>query len=211
MSALVLGGIGKALADQCDETPAQTEGPFYPGKGKFVHNHDLTMAGTLGQVVYVRGHVIGMNAQGICAPLEGARVEIWQACDSGKYNHGRDPNPAPLDPNFKYWGETFTDTNGEYLFKTIVPGAYQADTDWKRPPHIHYKVAKLGYHELTTQMYWKGNPLNDKDLILLNTPESERGDLLVDFVAVNPEQVGKGFDPKAKIGTFNLTLKSVRL
>ncbi len=63
-----------------------------------------------------------------CRPVAGVNVEIWQACASGRYNNERDPNPAPLDPNFRYWGETFTDAAGAYEFKTILPGAYPPQT-----------------------------------------------------------------------------------
>ena len=129
-------------------------------------------------------------------------MEIWQACASGKYNNPGDPNTAPLDPNFKYWGETVTSSTGEYAFKTILPGAYPADTDWDRPPHIHFRVLKRGYHELVTQMYFKGEPLNDADKILENVPKQMRGDVIVDF------QPGLN-DPATKTGTFNITILKV--
>ena len=93
-------------------------------------------------------------------------VEIWQACVSGKYNHPNDPNKAPLDKNFQYWGRSTTDKQGIYFFKTILPGAYPADTNWIRPPHVHYKVHKWGFRELTTQLYFAGNQYNQFDRIL---------------------------------------------
>jgi hypothetical protein len=31
-------------------------------------------------------------------------------------------------------------------------------------------------------MYFKGQPLNDKDLILLDVPEGQRGDVVVEFL-----------------------------
>ena len=114
----------------------------------------------------VQGRVLDSQ----CRPIAGADVEIWQACASGRYNNPKDDNPAAIDPHFKYWGETRTDANGAYQFKTIVPGAYPADTDWMRPPHIHFKVSRLGFHELVTQMYFAGNPLNDQDQILKDVP-----------------------------------------
>ena len=67
-----------------------------------------------------------------------------------------------------------TDANGRYAFKTIRPGAYPAEDDWWRPPHIHFKVARRGYRELTTQMYFEGEALNDVDRIVQNLPEAER-------------------------------------
>lgn len=199
------GPFAKALAASCGLTPPQTSGPFYPGHNQFHPDNDLTqIAGrpaALGQIVYVKGQVLDTR----CKPIAGANVEIWQACVSGRYNNAKDTNPAPIDPNFKYWGETLTDAQGEYIFKTIIPGAYPADTDWTRPPHIHFKVNRLGYHELVTQLYFKGDPLNDLDLILQAIPAGERDSVVVDFI-----QSGVGFDPKSRTGTFNITLRSVR-
>lgn len=200
------GPISKSLAAVCGLTPAQTAGPFYPGERQFKPENDLTQISgnplrALGQVVYIKGKVLDTN----CQPIQGANVEIWQACATGKYNHPRDPNPAAIDPNFKYWGETFTDENGEYIFKTIIPGAYPASDGWDRPPHIHYRVAKLGFRELITQMYFSGDPLNDKDLILLDIPEHQRQSVIVPFLPSSPD-----LEPGTLTGTFDLTMQPVR-
>ena len=74
-----------------------------------------------------------------------------------------------------------TDENGQYRFRTIIPGAYQADVDWMRPPHIHFKVSKRGYIELITQMYFAGEELNHADKILQRTPRAEQHKLIVPF------------------------------
>ncbi len=131
-------------------------------------------------------------------------MEIWQACVSGRYNNDKDPNPAPLDPHFKYWGETWTNASGLYSFKTIIPGSYPASPTWQRPAHIHYRVSKLGYHELTTQMYFKNDPLNEQDLILQNLAPEERQRVIIEF-----KSSGAGFDPNSLKGRFDLVLKSV--
>jgi protocatechuate 3,4-dioxygenase beta subunit len=203
LGALFMGSRAKA-ADVCVQTPPQTPGPFYPGENKFTKENDLTVvtgakAAPLGQVIYVRGRV--QDAQ--CAALAGAQVEIWQACASGRYNNDTDPNTAPLDPNFKYWGETVTDAAGRYEFKTIIPGAYPADTDWERPPHIHFKLSKRGYHDLITQMYFKGNQLNDVDKILQAVPAHLRDDVIVDF-KTNPSE------PSTQVGEFIITMLKVK-
>ena len=206
---MVFGSLSpKALAQACTgvATPRQTSGPFYPGESQFQLESDLTVVSgsstrAKGQVIYIKGKVVDEQ----CRPITNATVEIWQACESGKYNNPNDPNPAPLDPNFKYWGEAYTNSNGEYMFKTIRPGAYPADTDWVRPPHIHFKISALGYRELITQMYFKNDPLNDKDLILQQTPMPEREQLVVDFQPSPAE-----FEPNTITGTFDITLRSVR-
>jgi protocatechuate 3,4-dioxygenase beta subunit len=203
-------GIGAALmswkagaANLCAQTPPQTAGPFYPGAAEFTANNDLTAvpgatAAALGQVIHIEGVVRDVQ----CKPIPGASVEIWQACASGRYNNDNDPNTAALDPNFKYWGETITAKDGSYSFKSILPGAYPADTDWDRPPHIHFKVAKRRYHDLITQMYFKGQPLNDLDKILAHVPAQLRSDVIVDF----QPQPG---DPTSLLGTFNITMLGV--
>lgn len=196
----------QAQIKSCQPTAPQTEGPFYPGEKKFSSIQDLTWVPgktvrAKGQVVYITGKVL----DSYCKPIKNANVEIWQACESGKYNNPKDPNPAPIDPNFLYWSEAYTDDQGFYSFKTIVPGAYPAAAGWNRPPHIHFKISALGYHELTTQMYFKGDALNDQDLILKQLKPSERKDVIVDF-----QPVGGELEPGALIGEFNITMKSVR-
>lgn len=189
----------KAMADACGITPPQTEGPFYPIEDQLDKNTDLTHVKgrtqrATGEVCLVKGVV----QDEFCQVIPGALVEIWQACHTGKYNHPADPNTAQLDPNFQYWGQAITNEKGEYTFKTIVPGSYPATRNWERPPHIHFKVQLRGYEELTTQMYWKGHPLNKFDRILQSLPPKERALVEVDFSKKN------GISQ----GSFNLTLKA---
>ena len=123
-----------------------------------------------GKVIDVQGRVVDTEGK----PLNNAFVEIWQANTWGRYRHRRDPNTAPIDPNFQGWGQTTTNTDGHYKFKTILPGAYPAGPNWTRPPHIHFKVARQGFYALTTQMYFPGQKLNAVDLILQNLPAAQR-------------------------------------
>ena len=191
----------------CALTPDQVKGPFYPLVDRPDENTDLTRVdGKLelarGEVHYVLGTVLGVD----CLPLSGALVEIWQACESGRYDHEKDSdNSAELDPNFQYWGETLTDEKGSFQFKTIKPGSYPADVGWDRPPHIHFKVSKRGYRELITQMYFKGEALNDLDLILQDLSVEDQTNLVVDFAPSLPPQ-----DAGSKTGTFTLTLQKVK-
>ena len=48
-------------------------------------------------------------------------------------------------------------------------------------PHIHYKVSRRGYHELTTQMYFAGESLNESDRLLRSVAKEDRDLLVVDF------------------------------
>lgn len=163
-------------------TPRQPEGPFYPVVPQVDTNADLVlMTGknepARGEIIIVQGQVTDQQ----CRPVQGVLVEIWQACHTGRYNHHADPNTAELDPNFQYWGKALTDANGNYRFRTIVPGAYPAGDGWVRPPHIHFKVSKLGYVELITQMYFAGDALNADDLILQRLSKAQQERVVIEL------------------------------
>lgn len=197
-AAVSLVAIEKALA----LTPTQPKGPFYPVVDQVDTNSDLIYVGdskisAKGEIVIIEGVVTDQRKR----PVAGALVEIWQACETGRYNHPADPNTAELDPNFQYWGKAVTDKNGFYRFRTIIPGAYPADTNWIRPPHIHYKVAKLGYVELITQMYFADNELNSQDLILQRLSPEEQSEVIVEL-----KKIASAPHP---VGTFNIQIEKL--
>lgn len=184
----------------CAPTPRETEGPFYPLKLPLDRDNNLTFVHSpsnraQGEVIAVQGVV--QDEQ--CRVIPGARVEIWQACASGRYNHPQDSNPAALDPHFQYWGHTTANDKGEYGFKTIKPGSYPASWFWTRPPHIHFKAHARGYADLTTQMYFAGEPLNENDRLFREHSRAEQEQCVVSFHSVQNERIGR----------FNLTLKKI--
>ena len=163
-------------------TPAQPKGPFYAVSEPPDSDVDLTRvrgrAGiALGEPIAVAGVV--RDARG--AVLPEAWVEIWQACASGRYNHPGDRNPAPLDPDFQYWGRARTDARGAYRFLTVKPGPYPNGPGWMRPPHIHFRVVARALPSLTTQMYFEDEPLNESDRILRSLRREDRRRLTVPF------------------------------
>jgi len=182
-------------------TPSQTEGPFFPIADQADKDADLSRidgrtGSAEGEIVVVEGRVLDESGQ----PVEAVVIDVWQANVHGRYAHEADPNPAPLDPNFQGWAKLVSDADGRYRFRTIKPGPYQVGEAWSRPPHIHFKVARRGYHELITQMYFAGEPLNELDRLLQSVPEDRRGQLVVDF---QPQ------DDDAPHGTFDLTIAAV--
>lgn len=157
------------------KTPDEIEGPFYPVVAQADKDFDLTQLngqqGTAeGEVVHIAGKVTDTEGKAIV----GAMVDIWQANTHGRYSHPQDPNDAPLDENFQGWAIVRSGSGGEFKFKTIVPGAYPATRNWMRPPHIHFKVAKRGYLEVTTQMYFPDQQLNDVDRLLQSKSAEEQ-------------------------------------
>ena len=192
-----------AVRDLCLLTPPQTEGPYYPVHDQLDKDNDLTRVEgqtglATGQTIYVRGQV----RDAACRPIQGALVEIWQASANGRYNHPRDRgNSAPLDPHFQYWGNTRTDREGGYLFKTIMPGRYYAGRNWMRPAHIHFKIHRAGLPEVATQMYFAGDPYHKGDFVLNEVPAEERARVIVE-----PLAPGRDYEPDSKVCHFDVVL-----
>jgi protocatechuate 3,4-dioxygenase, beta subunit len=119
----------------------------------------------LGQLIDVRARVVDEDG----APVAGAMVEVWHCNAAGKYIHPNDSNDAPQDPNFYGAARLLADAAGQIELRTIKPGAYPVpDTDgWWRPPHIHFSVwGRVWLSRLVTQMFFPGEPLNERDYIL---------------------------------------------
>lgn len=197
----VLGGLAATAAAALPAaTPRQTAGPFFPKRDQADKDLDMTrVAGhdkaALGEVCVIEGRILDEDGK----PVADALVDIWQANHHGRYDHEADPNPAPLDPDFQGWARLRTDAEGRYRVRTIKPGAYPVESGWSRPPHIHFKVARRGFHELTTQMYFAGEPLNDVDRLLLAIPEAERPQLVVAF--------STAMEGAPRAGVFDIVLK----
>jgi protocatechuate 3,4-dioxygenase beta subunit len=77
-----------------------------------------------------------------------------------------------------------TDTEGNYRFMTVKPGAYpwpNHHNAW-RPNHIHFSLFGPSFvTRLVTQMYFPGDPLLELDPIFLATPEATRDLLIAKF------------------------------
>ncbi len=206
LGGVAVTGVGLTLAASCESsaaqpaavTPPHTAGPFYPLVDQADKDADLTQFGdrevpALGEIITVSGRILDEAG----APIEGAVVDIWQANAAGRYAHEADPNTASLDPNFQGWAIMTNDSEGRYSFKTVRPGAYPVNDDWLRPPHIHFKVSRRGYREITTQMYFDGEPLNDIDHLLNALPDE-----------LQPTLVAKRNDDTAPF-LFDVVLASV--
>lgn len=201
-------------------TPSQPKGPFYPETYPDDTDADLTYIDggeeeALGVKVYIHGKVMNPQGEG----LGNAVVEIWQACQSGKYDHPRDDNNALADPNFQYYASIRTKSDGSYAFKTIVPGPYPAHSGWWRPPHVHFLVQKEGYKQLITQLYFSGksfpetiaiirgkkidgkviDSLNELDWHIGKSSEETQKKLITEFHPVEGKE--------EKVGTFDIYLE----
>ena len=169
LEAAIAGAAGLSLpallraAEALPPTPAQTPGPFYPLSYPADSDNDLVHVtghseSAKGTVTRVAGRILDRAGR----PLSGARVEIWQCDDNGRYHNVRDSSSGrPTDDNFQGFGQTVTDAAGGYSFVTIRPVPYPG-----RTPHIHFGVAAPGLPPFVTQMYVAGEKLNEHDSVL---------------------------------------------
>jgi len=131
------------MCDDGDEpTLRQTEGPFF--KPRSPERADLRESGMKGRACELSGLVLTRG----CRPVQGALVDLWHADSTGEYDNS----------GFRLRGHQFTDADGRYRLKTVVPGNYDG-----RTRHIHVKVQARGGAELTTQLYFPGEPKNRSD------------------------------------------------
>lgn len=148
---------------------AEKTGPLFEDFNLGILDHDLTKNSIkngepIGERIVVHGKVMNEKGQ----PIPHTLIEIWQANAAGRYVHKVDQHDAPLDPNFLGTGRCMTDSEGNYKFYTIKPGAYpwgNHPNAW-RPNHIHFSLfGNEISSRLITQMYFPGDPLLQYDPI----------------------------------------------
>ena len=154
--ALLLGVTVSGPVSALSPTPPQSEGPFYPSSIPSDSDADLTVFNgerALGEVIEMVGRLFDAKGQ----VLAGGHIEIWHCDINGVYaNVGRS-----TPPGFQGYGAVKTDASGNYRFRTTRPGIYPG-----RTRHIHVKVRSADGVDLTTQMYFPGEPGNERDGLL---------------------------------------------
>ena len=182
-------------------------GPFYPREAQIAtrpgawRDNDLTEipgvdAVARGQRLVITGKVLDADQR----PVDGAVVEIWQACLSGRYLSTKDRRRSRKhDPAFQYWGSCSVGDAGDHAFKTIVPPAYPSGVvpGWIRPPHIHVQVRAPGLDDFVTQLYFDETEQPDnaevnlslqrRDLLLMGVVQRKRDQLIRPVRALSAE------------------------
>lgn len=176
------------FAQELVETPAQTQGPFYPDKFPLDTDNDLLQINdritpAVGEITYLSGKVL--SAAGL--PLRNAVVEIWQTDNNGAYIHSQSGNANVRDGNFQGFGRFLTGSNGEYLFRTIKPVVYPG-----RTRHIHMSIQPAGGAKLITQVFVAGEPQNDRDGVLNGIRNAaQRASVIVPFTPIENSRIGE--------------------
>lgn len=180
------------FAEELVRTARQTEGPFYPNRLPLDTDNDLLIINdaitpAVGEITHLSGRVLDRKGD----PVKNALVEIWQVDHQGIYLHTQSPNRDQWDKNFQGFGRFLTGSTGEYYFRTIKPVRYAAGTV-QRTPHIHVTVAQGNKRMLTTQLYIKGHPFNERDGILQSIRDrAARDSVLVDFQPLKESRIGE--------------------
>src|SRR5437879_450013 len=195
LSSVAIGAAGTAafftpgvFAEQLMQTPAQTEGPFYPDKLPLDTDNDLlvindSITPAVGQITHLAGRILGPTGQAI----RNAIIEIWQVDNNGAYIHSADARFGRNDKNFQGYGRFLTDSKGQYYFRTIKPVPYPG-----RTPHIHVAVSRNGRRVLTTQILVNGHLQNDGDMVARGVRDPLALEtILVDFKPIRESKLGE--------------------
>lgn len=114
-------------------TAEMTLGPFFPRE--FAANANDLAQGMAGAIEIV-GRVVELDGK----PLDNLVLEIWQADAAGRFDN----------PGFLGWGRAATDAQGNYRFRTILPGAPAG-----RAPHVNFLLLYSGLmRQLQTVMFF---------------------------------------------------------
>jgi len=145
-SGTMVPGAPLAATPACGEpvTPQQTSGPFF--KPDSPQRRSLIDADMRGEKPGITGRVLSTS----CQPVNGALIDFWHCDASGTYDNR----------GFRFRGHQFTDAEGRFFLDTLMPGIYPG-----RTRHIHVIVQAPSDRPLTTQLYFPGEALNERDWI----------------------------------------------
>jgi protocatechuate 3,4-dioxygenase beta subunit len=153
--AAAVGMANGSVLPSCIVRPEQTEGPYFVD-GRLdrsdIRSDPANGAIKAGAPLQLAIVVSRIGDGGACAPLAGARVDLWQCDAAGIYSGVNDPSFDTLGQQFLR-GHQLTDATGTVRFTTIYPGWYRG-----RTVHAHFKVrtdpAAARGSEFTSQLYF---------------------------------------------------------
>ena len=124
--------------------------------------------GLAGETCFLVGTVRGMDGK----PVEGAKLDIWQADADGLYESQLGVEEPTLRAVFH------TGADGKYVIRTIAPPGYsipmdgtvgdllrKTDISHFRPAHIHFVIGGPGYREVATALYVTGDDHLESDTV----------------------------------------------
>jgi protocatechuate 3,4-dioxygenase alpha subunit len=171
-------------------TPSQTVGPFF-AYGLAPHSRcDWQPSDTYDWKQTAGSNLVTPDATGTRIRIEGritdgdgigindAMIEIWQADAQGRYAAQRDTRARP-NTQFKGFGRSATDKNGEFSFDTVKPGSVLGPEGKPQAPHIVVCIYSRGMlRQLYTRLYFSDESSNSSDPILALVPGDRRDTLI---------------------------------
>lgn len=145
-------------------------GPFHvPDAPELPMGSDICLD-EKGDPMLVKGIIVGIDGK----PIEGAKIDVWQANDEGFY----DVQQKGLQPDFNLRGVFRTGTDGTYHFKGVKPKFYPIPNDGPvgkmleklgrhpfRPAHLHYILEATGFETLITHIFDPDDPYINSDAV----------------------------------------------
>lgn len=170
-------------------TPSQTVGPYFAygltPKGRLKWDPDGTYSwketigdnlitpDATGEKIRIEGQIVDGDGK----PINDAMLEIWQADAQGRYASPGD-NRRP-NTQFKGFGRSAVNPNGEFGFSTIKPGAVPGPNGKPQAPHIGFCIYSRGMlRQVYTRMYFADEAANAGDQILALVPADRRDTLI---------------------------------
>ena len=155
-AALLAAGARAQTTGACVVRPRQTEGPFFvdePLERADIRSDPRTGAMKAGVPLRLAFRVSRL-AEGRCAPLAAARIDVWHCDAEGRYSGVRGFGSAASTAGQHFLrGYQLTDAGGVAQFLTVYPGWYGG-----RAVHVHFKIRTAGAagraQEFTSQLYF---------------------------------------------------------
>jgi protocatechuate 3,4-dioxygenase, alpha subunit len=154
---------------------SQTVGPYLHIGLTWLNTDRIAGTGLKGERVTIHGRLLDGDGVGVGDGL----VEIWQANAAGKYAHPDDRQKKPLQKGFRGFGRIPTDARGHFRFSTVRPGRVPGPAGKLQAPHLSVTVFMRGLlKQLSTRIYFPGDPANAQDPVLKRVPAARRATLV---------------------------------
>ncbi|EAU82116.2 intradiol ring-cleavage dioxygenase [Coprinopsis cinerea okayama7 len=201
--------------------PGATEGtvlgPFLTADAKNLEEGESIATEGKGHYMYVEGRVLDTKGN----PVPGAVIETWETDGFGHYDVQYENREEP-----DCRGRFRSKDDGSFSYRAVVPVPYSIPDDGPvadmvralgrhtvRPAHLHVRIDAPGFENLTTALYFEGDPYVTSDVVfgvksslimkteIINDPELSKARGFPDpskphvylkrnFVILTPEEAG---------------------
>lgn len=188
-------------------TESTVFGPFFVHDSPLIPLGGDIAGGATGEPSWVSGTVTDVEGN----PIEGARIEVWEADDEGMYD------VQYTDGHLGGRAHMFTDAKGRYQFWGLTPTPYPIPDDGPvgqllrhagrspmRASHLHFMVTAAGFQRLVTHIFVAGDKYLESDSVF-----GVKDSLIYAFHRHEPEESGpdgRRFESSWTSATFDIVL-----